>query len=508
MALDFRGFTTDEQNFGGLYKVSDTLERNRVRNERETDRSNANKSSMAKFLTDYLDPKEHLSGSPYDPQVTKGYMDLLNEGAELIKNNKGLTTDMLLTALSPKVNRLSQYASTAKAVSQQIKERIPQIPDNSGYDKFALAEQAKKDAFFNPDGSLKDISTIDTNTDWIGDTVQKHPELVTNNKGIDEWLKGQTRMANSTDVTTYNQRGGRQRSKVKTTAYDWAVPDTDEAGVNNRKFVPEYDHAVDGGNNIIHEFTNNDGTKVKAPVRSVTDKIFNNVLGNSPGTADWLRGEVNKALQSGEWKDANGDKITLDSPQAKTLAKTILYDELKSRGLGSMEDIQETKPTQIKVFAPRQPRQPSQSETDTNERINNLHLDLNDLKPNDGGLLDVSSEMNGMKILDKYHEPVTIKSTFFNPKTKEFTVETSKGTEVMPYHRVATLMATANPTIDMKWLRGFKTYQRNGDDNEPTEPVKKPGLMQKAANMFNKYMPSGKGKKVDDPALLKQLNGG
>jgi len=37
------------------------------------------------------------------------------------------------------------------------------------------------------------------------------------------------------------------------------------------------------------------------------------------------------------------------------------------------------------------------------------------------------------------------------------------------------LMATANPTIDMKWLTGFKTYQRGADaNNKKAEPKEKP----------------------------------
>lgn len=511
MALNLDNFITPEQNFGGLYKLGDTLERNKQRNEIATQRDSANRSSMAKFLTDYLDPKEHLSGSPYDPQVTKGYMDLLNEGAQLIKNNKGLTTDMLLTALSPKVNRLSQYASTAKSISQQLKERGAQIPDNSGYDKFALMEQAKKTAFYNPDGSLKDISTVDPNIDWISETVKQKPELVTNNKGIDEWLKGQTRMPNSTDVTVYNERGGRQRQKVKTTAYDWAVPDTDANGVHTRKFVPEFDHAVDGGNAIVHEFTNPDGTKVKAPVRAVTDRVFNTILSNSPGTADWVRGQVNQHINSGDYKDANGDKITIDSPQAKTLAKTILYDELKSRGLGSMEDVQESKPTQIKVYAPKTPKQPSEAAQNQQEAINNLHLTLNDTAPDEKGNLDVSPLLNGIKFLNKYNDQIVIKSATFNPKTKDFTVQTDKGEEIVPYHRLATLAATANPQTDMKWLKGFKTYERGADANNIPKPKERTffdsikNAVKRGADVLK---PKKKDNKVTDPALLKQLNGG
>lgn len=484
--LDLHGFRSEPSDFGGLYKITDDLERNRNRKEQETQRDNANKSSMAKFLTDYLDPKEHLSGSPYDPQVTKGYMDLLNEGANLIRDNKGLTTDMLLTALSPKVNRLSEYSAKAKAVNQQIKERLSGLTEYSGYDKFNLTEQTRKNAFYNPDDSLKDISTVDPSLDWVADTVDKVPHLVTNNRSIDDYYKTLDKNVRTTDITRTAADGKKIRNKVKITAPSGYIPDVDALGVASGKFVPEYDEATDMGVPITHEFSDGKGGTVKAPVRMVKDDIYNRIMSNRPDAADWVRGQVMQHLK--EYKDADGNPININSPQAKNIAKAILYDELKGRNAGSMEDVQEVKEHQIKVYAPKAAKQPTKSELDSQERINNLHLDLNDLQPDENGKLDVSNEINGMKIMDKFHEPVIIKSTLFNPKTKEFTVEDIKGdVQVMPYHRMATLMTTANPAIDMNWLKGFKTYERGVDANNVPKPKeKKEGFFDPLFNLLKK----------------------
>lgn len=347
MGIDLSGFVTkpDEQDW--LWRLSDTLQRNRVlderkseREQRDQERQDAKRASMSNFLMQYADPKEHLSGSPTDPQVTKGFMDIMQQGAVLINQNKGLTTDMLMTALAPKVNQLAQYGSKAKVISQQIKDRLSGIPENSGYDKFKLQQAARQSAFFNQDGSMKDVSTVSPEIDYVAQTVKDNPYEVTNNKGLDEWLKGQSKMVNSLDVTHINARGGKDRKKVKATSYPFAIPETDEQGVNNRTFVPQYEHATDAGEKIYHEFEDGKGGKVKAPVRLLDKDVYQQVLGNSPGTADWVRGQVMKAIESGEYKDSNGKNIDINSPQANHIAQAILYDELKSRGMGSMEDVE------------------------------------------------------------------------------------------------------------------------------------------------------------------------
>ncbi len=359
MPIEVKDFIGPANDYSGLYQLGSDMFKNRQFNAIEADKKAAaaqklaqdkagKQASMAKFLVDYTNPKDHLSGTPTDPVIVKGLNDALQYGEKLIAQNKDLTIDQLLGQLSPIVGKISQYAQAAKVVNTSVNERLKEIPEGQGYNKMKLAEAAKKQAFFNLDGTPKDPSEVSSDIDYVSEAVKNNPDQVTDNKGIDEWLKNQSRLGNSTDVIHYNAKGGRERKKVKTTAYNWAVPETDASGVNNGKFVPEYDIAHDGGQTITHDFVDKDGKKINAPVRMVTDRLFNSIMMNSPGTGDFVRGQVMKAIKSGEYKDANGEPITIDSPQANALGKVILYDELKTRGLGGMEDIVDTKPAQIK----------------------------------------------------------------------------------------------------------------------------------------------------------------
>jgi hypothetical protein len=464
MALDLSGFQSSEQKFGGLYNLGEQLKETRHRSEQLQQRDVANSNSMSKFLTDYLDPKEHLSGSPYDPEITKGYMDLIQEGASLIKDNKGISTDMLLTALSGKANKLARYASKAKIINDNIKNTSGQA--GVGIDKMALIEQARKNAFYNEDRTRKDIDAVDDAVDWTQEAIRKSPEYIFNNKGLDEWISENQKSVNTTTVMNKNSRGGVERRKVKTTAYDWAVPSTDDGGVNDRTFEPKFDHAYDGDTPILH-----DGKKVKL----LDNGLYKSILGNSPDAANWLRGQVNLALKSGEYKDVNGKPMTINSPHIDVLGKAILYDELKNRGgLGGMEDeVQHIADKAVSQGGGG--RKESASEISKGKSINNLHLSLNDAAMDSNGDLDATDLLAGINILSSVDKrPLQFKNVLFNPDTKVFTFKKEDGEEKIPYHKLASLAATANSNVDREWLEGFNTYSRSKSaNNVPQETPKK-----------------------------------
>jgi hypothetical protein len=210
---DVQNFIIPEQQYGGLYKLSYNLERDKQRKELAASQRQAKRASLSQFLIDYANPKDHLSGSPTDPAITTGFADVIDKGVKLINENDGLTQDMLLTALSPDVNRLAEYSSVAKSTKSNIDKRVSEIAEGSGYDKFRMAEIARRKAFFNDDGTPKKLSEIDPTIDYVAEAVRTSPQEVTNDKGIDEWLSKQQKVVDTRDFDYTNARGGRQRKK-------------------------------------------------------------------------------------------------------------------------------------------------------------------------------------------------------------------------------------------------------------------------------------------------------
>jgi hypothetical protein len=328
MAVDPSRFVTEEQSFSGLHKAADTLDRNRQRQEALDYKREGKKAAASTFLNSYLDQKDFLTGTNYDPEIVKQLQETMYEGAKLA--SEGADTPTIMMALSPKVSRLSEYSTKAKLVNQRLKDQMSQIKPGMGYDLKSLENQARRLAFYGEGDKLKDISTVDPETDWLTETIKLYPERVTTDAGIDEFVKNSPKFTNTKDISKYNAQRGMTRSKVKITSPNWLVPDTDERGAVTG-LVPKYQVALNDGQPLMHDFQDEQGKTVKAPVRLLDEQEFKSLMSSNPGVADWVRGQV---------KQAGGNNLDLNSPQANNLARAILYDELKRRSPGSIEDIE------------------------------------------------------------------------------------------------------------------------------------------------------------------------
>lgn len=337
MAVNLTGFVTPEQDFPAFGRAADKLERKAYRDQQLQEQRNAKRAATGKFLQDYLNPKDHLTGTNYDPQIVKGFNDLLAEGAALAK--EGADTNTLLMALAPKVNQLSQYSLKAKAIDQRLKEQMSKIKPNMGYDIPNLEQESRKVAFYRPDGTLKDISEVDVNADYVTDVIKNNPEKVTTDAGFDEFVKNSPKFSNTSDITAYTPIGGMSRKKVKITAPGWLTQDVDEKGVT-KGLVPKFQIALEDGQPQMYDFEDAQGKKVSAPVRLMDEQEFRSIMGSNPGVADWVRGQVKAANPS----------IDMNSPQAMNAARAIMYDELKRRMPGSMEDVEvQNKPSSYQI---------------------------------------------------------------------------------------------------------------------------------------------------------------
>lgn len=328
MAVDPSRFVTEEQTFGGLYKAADTLERNKQRQEALDYKREGKRAAASTFLNQYLDSKDFLTGTNYDPEIIKQLQETMYEGAKLA--SEGADTPTIMMALSPKVSRLSEYSTKAKLVNQRLKEQMAQIKPNMGYDLKSLESEARRLAFYGEGDKLKDISTIDPETDWLTETIRLYPERVTNDAAIDEFAKNSPKFTEVKDVSRYNAQRGMTRNRAKITSTNWQIPEVDERGAVTG-LVPKYQIALEDGQPMMHEFTDEKGNKTKAPVRLLDEQEFKSIMSSNPGIADWVRGQVKKL---------GGGNLNLNSPQATNLARAILYDELKRRSAGSIEDIE------------------------------------------------------------------------------------------------------------------------------------------------------------------------
>jgi len=327
MALDLQGFSTPVNQYEGLYKAADTSFRDMQRKEFLAHQEQARKSSLGSFLQNYLDPKDYLTGTVYDPAVAKQLGDIMQEGLKLA-NTDGVDANMLLMAISPKVNRLNEYTQKVKTVRGRVQEGLKNIPDKSGYNKRALEQEAMNAAFLNDKGDLIDMSEVDPNQDYISVAAKRNPLGVTDESIFGDAIKDFEVGSEKRGVKRQNAKGGYEKrmSMLKSRA----IFDYDE---DSQSWVPKYEIAKDGDKVMYGSFKDKNGKDVQAPIRMVPDQVYDYMIQKNPAIADRIRGEI---------QQYSGGK-PLDVAQERMVGKMLMYENLKPFASGSLEDIEEVK---------------------------------------------------------------------------------------------------------------------------------------------------------------------
>jgi len=336
---DTSKFIIPEENYGGLYKIGEDLDRNRRFEYEQQQRELSRRRATFQFINNSLDPKDYFTGTFYDPVISGMINEAKKQAYDL--SSKGAGADEIQMAIMPVVDKLNGYYMTSKSINKQIDEQLQGIPANSGYLKDKLRQRALQTAFVDDKGQLKDPREIDPKTDFLSIAAQKYPMDVTDLSGLTNYLNQIPRVPSVVSSKTYNNKGGFTMKKLKVTAPDWMQLDTDQRGNNTRELVPKFQLATEDENPIV----GTDGQQV----RLVDEGIFNNILSKNHSYADRLRGEVQQAIESGQLSNPNGSKIDINSPQATNAARALMYHDLKDLTPRGVEDIVEEKPTQIHV---------------------------------------------------------------------------------------------------------------------------------------------------------------
>lgn len=337
MALNLEGFVTPEQEFEGLSRAANTLERRNIRDAELKQQQEGKKAASTKFIADYLDPKQRLTGSPYDPEIVTGLNNILTEASDLI--GKGAPLSDVMIAMGPKIGKINEYSTKAKLIQNNIKQSADRLKGYGGYNLAALEDQAKKMAFYNADGTMRDISTVDPSADWVTQATAEYPELVTTSAGIDEIVK-KLPLRNISETIQTSHLGQNKMAKYKATLPfyeslqrgDDGEVALDAAGNPVGLEVKGETLYGDDKKPILNPTTNR-------PFRALPKADYDAIMSSDPSTADFIRGQIKKYF-----KDAGVEKMPVEgSPQWHMMGRVILRDELQTRSRSSFETIDQEK---------------------------------------------------------------------------------------------------------------------------------------------------------------------
>jgi hypothetical protein len=338
-----------------LSKVTNMLWMRNMQKQRLELAKEGKREQAGNFLKDYLNPEHYLTGSEYDPVVSTKLQALMTKGAKMAE--EGADAPALLMGLGPGVSEVNQYVTKAKVINKQIDTTIAGMKENKmqGYDYAKLRDAALKGAFHKKDPTtgqdigLNEASDVDPSTNWVMKAIQDKPGELTTAGDFDAFARESPKQRTLADITQYTKSGGLTKNRVHLTGQNWLVPETDEKGATTG-LVPQYDHANDGGQVLEHTFTDSTGKQTKAPIRLLDEGVFDNMMAQKPGAADYIKGLVSKHLN--EYNAGSDSKIEMGSPHAKLVARALAYDELNRRadkGIEHVEVLDKPSAAQVQV---------------------------------------------------------------------------------------------------------------------------------------------------------------
>lgn len=327
----------------GLQTLTNRLYMRNYQQQRLALQAEAKRQQSGQFLERFLDPKQYLSGTAYDPMIISSINEALQKGAQMAEQGADIPT--MLMGLGQYTSKINDYSNKAKLINKQADDTIAKLKETGakGYDFAALKDEALKQAFHHFDDKsgqdlgLQDINNVDPSRNFVMETLQKRPDMVTNAADIDEFANKAPKQDTMFDITDYDKFGKSFRRRVGFTGQNYLTPEYDTKGKYVRS-VPQYEHATDGGSPLMHTTVDENGQQQTAPVRLLDNGVFN-YLSQQKGVGDYLRGQVMKHIR--EYNSNGGTPIDLNSPQAHLVARAIAYDELAKRASGGIKDVEQ-----------------------------------------------------------------------------------------------------------------------------------------------------------------------
>jgi hypothetical protein len=321
--INVSGFVTPEQNFAGLYKVSDNIRREEARNEAEQRRLEAGKAASMKFLADFTDPDKFLTGDPQDAHTLENLNAIKYEGIDLIK--KGVDDAQLAFALTNRVSKLSQDTQRLKLLKSQKEEAAKALAKNPAID-IDRFNSAFNDIYYETDEfgnkRVKDISKLDPSKDYITEIL--NTKSIYTPAGFDEFVKGAGKVSDRKSLTVKDSRGALSKKDMKLVAPPFMEPEYENVNgeqVFTREFVPKHELAIDEEKPIIGKFMNKEGRQVDAQIRLLDRDVFNNLPKNA--LAYVMQEAKQYAIEEG---------IPVTDRKVELFARALAYDSLKNSG--------------------------------------------------------------------------------------------------------------------------------------------------------------------------------
>lgn len=424
------------------------------------------RDQSGKDVQEYLNDKNFLTGNTmYDPYIRDQLSGLRSKAFTMAAAGQDIPTIMM--NIGPDAQKLSKYATTVNSVRSNVQNQIKAYQQNGfkGYNYGDIEDAAMKNAFMDVDPKtgqytgIKDIDKVDPTVNYVHQAIEKDPGNLTNAEALDQFAKNTPMNKTLSDIKQYTPMGGMTDNRVHLIGQNWLVPDTDKKGVTTG-LVPKFQYANDGGKPITQDVTDKDGNVSKEPVRLLDEGVFDNMMKQNPGIADYIKGQLAPHL-----KDADGNDIDINDPKAKLFARSIAYDELNRRKSASIEHVETLnkpsaqqvalniklspegqKATEVQAAASEKGKLEEKQNNPTKSNLtgamggifnNDPAYNSGDVKDVNGTkMIDVSSVMPGGQLKFGKGKDDVYSGVYYDPTARSLTVQKGKDVQNIPENQI------------------------------------------------------------------------
>jgi hypothetical protein len=324
--LDISGFVTPEQQFGGLYKFGETLAAQQAAKRKAQQEADAKKKILNKYVAD-IDAKDYLTGTPEDPVITQKIFDAKNDAYKFVLENPGADQADLEYHVNNLVKDVAVASQNLKQTKLQADKYYESLKDNKSIDKQKFYGNFMKNAYYDENGNLKDISKVDPSQDFLTPTLNSD---IYTTEGFNDEIGKFANNKITKDITLRNKSGVTRTANLTIDTPMFYEPDIDEKGVlsEDQKFRPRHGFATENGQRIQvpktdlqgNAILDANGKPVMEDMKIAQDDAWNFFTSN-PQT----KGYLNVKMQ----QYAKDNNLPVTSTQVDNYGRNVLYNIMK-----------------------------------------------------------------------------------------------------------------------------------------------------------------------------------
>lgn len=316
------------QNAALANQLYERGERRRLQEEREQKEQLQRQDALTKYVGDQFDDPNFLTGTSYDPVINNKLAESKQKYADILRKNPMTSMPELQFMMSKDLASVSNMAATIKNVRTSVEAQTQEFDKLKGIDGKAVRMLALNNFLYKTDPktgkkTLKDVTELDPNKNYVAEVMEQHPEVYLNeNEAWGEALKNTPTIGVGNTVATAHA-GVRRKTKYAGKIYPFQQVLTDEKG---QEIADASGRAQYGLRSQVAKIDGKPIVLDGKPLQIMDDDVYSSFVSNPAINASLLKGLKNFNAE----QTKNGKPVIRNgTPEAELIKNHLLHERLK-----------------------------------------------------------------------------------------------------------------------------------------------------------------------------------